>query len=233
VTSTSVSRVRYPIMRQNWERLTFLHWRVRPRDMRPLVPSHLALDLFDGDAWVALTPFHLTGLRPPFVPPAPWISRFFEMNLRTYVRGPDGVPGIWFFTLEASRLAAVAGARLSFGLPYHWARMRMRQRNSHIEFSSRRRLRPVRFHAVIHPGQPIALDEQLHFLTYRFRLYTSIARRPAYANVEHEPWPLQSATVVDLKQNLTEHYGIRIEGKPLVHFSPGVHTIVGLPRFIR
>src|SRR4051812_8969252 len=114
-------------MYQGWERLTFLHWRYSPAAIAPLIPPSLELDTFDGEAWVGLTPFKVTGLRPPGLPALPWLSEFPEMNVRTYVRGPDGERGIWFFSLEASRLAAVAGARLTYRLPYRWARMRVNQ----------------------------------------------------------------------------------------------------------
>ena len=131
-------RVKWPLMFQNWEQLTFLHWRYPAEVIRALIPSELELDTFDGAAWVGLTPFMLSGLRPPFLPALPWISHFPEMNVRTYVRGPDGERGIWFFSLEADRLAAVAGARLSYGLPYRWADMRVRRDSTQIEYTSRR-----------------------------------------------------------------------------------------------
>ena len=57
-------------------------------------------------------PFHCT-IQPPKIPRIPWVSSFEEMNVRTYVRGPDGVPGVWFITLDAARLGAVLFARLT------------------------------------------------------------------------------------------------------------------------
>src|SRR5579884_1274138 len=116
-------KVERPVLYQNWTRLTFLHWRYRPDAIGHLLPPGLELDTFDGAAWIGLTPFLLTGLRPPGLPVLPWLSQFPEMNVRTYVYGPDGERGIWFFTLEASRLAAVLGARLAYRLPYRWASM--------------------------------------------------------------------------------------------------------------
>src|SRR5438105_8697138 len=126
-------------MFQCWERLTFLHWRYLPEVIRPLLPYHVELDTFDGTAWVGLTPFLLSGLRPPFLPALPWISYFPEMNVRTYVRGPDGEPGIWFFTLEADRLTAVVGARLGYGLPYRWADMHVRRGTETVDYASQRK----------------------------------------------------------------------------------------------
>ncbi len=126
-------------MFQKWRWLTFLHWRYRPDDISPLLPPGLAPDTYDGSAWIGLTPFLLKGLRAPFMPPMPWISRFPEMNVRTYVRGPDGEPGIWFFTLEAARLAAVLGARVAYGLPYRWADMGVRLHGDTVQYTSGRK----------------------------------------------------------------------------------------------
>src|SRR3954452_23595738 len=136
-------------MFQSWNCLTFLHWRYQPEVIRPLVPPELELDTFDGAAWIGLTPFLLTGLRPPLLPPVPWISQFPEMNVRTYVRGPDGERGIWFFSLEADRVLAVLGARLSYRLPYRWARMRVRPLPAKIEYTSERHFGPGRARIVI------------------------------------------------------------------------------------
>ena len=218
-------------MFQNWESLTFVHWRANPVEFQRHLPPGLQLDTFDGEAWVSLTPFQLTGLRPPFVPAVPYVSRFLEMNLRTYVRGPDGEPGVWFLSLEASRMAAVIGARLGYRLPYHWARMRLRHKTGEVEYSSRRHFANAGAKIKVRPGDAIVADERENFLTARFLLYTVFAGRLASARIEHEPWPLQSAEAVELRENMLERYGLRPIGAPLIHYSRGVHTRVARPRF--
>jgi hypothetical protein len=221
-------------MYQGWEHLTFLHWPYRPEVIRRLVPEVLQIDTFDGSAWVGLTPFLLTGLRWPGLPPAPWVSRFPEMNVRTYVRGPDGERGIWFFSLEADRLAAVIGARLSFGLPYRWAQMSVRVCREHVEYRSNRHVGRGRAHISIKTGSPLRPNKHELFLTARFRLYTKFGGHLAFANVEHPPWPLQSATAVRLEQDVIEYSGLPApNGEPLVHFSPGVYVRIGRPMFAR
>jgi uncharacterized protein YqjF (DUF2071 family) len=155
------------------------------------------------------------------------------MNVRTYVRGPDGQRGIWFFSLEADRLAAVLGARLFYGLPYRWAQMRVRHDPARIEYTSRRHFGPGYANIAIQMGSLIHPNEQERFLTARFRLYTSIAGRLAFAQVKHTPWTLQSATVLRLEQNVIENSGLPTPvGEPLAHFSPGVDTRIGKPTFI-
>ncbi|MFL6416285.1 MAG: YqjF family protein [Bryobacteraceae bacterium] len=229
-----IHRVKWPVMHQRWNSLTFLHWRYQPEDVRPLLPSRLELDTFDGAAWIGLTPFLLSGLRVPLLPAAPWISRFPEMNVRTYVRGPDGERGIWFFTLEADRLAAVLGARLSYGLPYRWADMRVRDHGGSVEYRSKRHVGRGTADILVLRNSALRAKEQELFLTARFRLYTTIAGRLAFAQVEHPPWPLESASVLRLEQDVIENSGVpKPEGKPLVHFSPGTAVRVGQPKLVR
>lgn len=220
-------------MIQDCERISFLHWRYPPDAVRPLLPRGLELDTFEGAAWVGLAPFEVRGLHPPGFPPLPWISQFFQMNVRTYVRGPDGERGIWFLSLEADRLATVAGARLAYGLPYRWAEIRVRQNGAEIEYKSRRHFGEGSAEISIRTGPGIQAAEREIFLTARYRLYTVFLGRLAYAEVEHPPWPLQLGTAIRVQQDVIKHSGIAaLNGEPLVHFSPGVKMRIGLPRMI-
>jgi len=97
-----------PIMYQYWDKLLFLHWPLPSESLRPLIPEPLAIDTFDGAAWVGITPFTIWGVSPAFLPPIPVLSESHELNVRTYVH-LDGVPGIWFFSLDASNAVAALG----------------------------------------------------------------------------------------------------------------------------
>ena len=228
--------VQRPVMFQTWKWLTFLHWRYQPDEIRCRLPRQLELDTFDGSAWVGLTPFLLQDLHPPFLPALPWISHFPEMNVRTYVRGPDGEPGVWFFTLEADRIAAVAGARLAYGLPYRWADMRVRSTAGTIEYSSSRRWPFGSGGANIcveigEPIEPAALDR---FLTARFRLYTFLLGRLAFAQIDHPPWPLRTARLVRLVQNVIEASGVpQPQGSPMLHHSVSLDVRVSRVRLMK
>jgi uncharacterized protein len=227
-------RIRPGVMVQRWERLTFLHWRVEPGLVQRLLPPGLEPDLFDGAAWVGLIPFRLTvGL--PWMPRLPWVSTFAEANVRTYVRGADGERGIWFLSLDAERLGAVAVARRVYRLPYVWARMRQRERSGTILYESRRRWpgpEAPSFRIAIAPGRPIPpgeLSELERFLICRWRLYSpaAMALPPSgfgfvATQVDHPAWPVRRARAVELRQELTAAAGLEVQGSPLVHFSPGV-----------
>lgn len=226
--SVEIPRVRFPVMHQGWLDLTFLHWRIPASALAPLIPRGLSVDTFDGSAWIGVTPFRVAGLRPPFSPPLPWISNFPETNCRTYVRGASGPPAIWFFSLDCARAAAVLGARLGYGLPYVWSRMRVEAGARAVRYWSRRRWPDRRARTEIEIERVGGLEPGPReiFLTARYCLYSRIAGRLAYADVEHAPWPLESARVIHCEQNLAG-----VDGEPLAHFSPGVWVRIGRPRF--
>ena len=224
--------VHFPAMLQKWCHLTFLHWRLPVSTVRSFVPKPLTVDAFDGSAWIGVTPFLLRDLRPAIGPAVPWLSEFPETNCRTYVRGPDEQPGIWFFSLEAARAMAVFGARLTYGLPYAWARMR-------VETGRRMRYQSVRLwpgqkaatSIEVEPAEAIEAGEREIFLTARFRLYSSISGRTVYADVEHPPWPLQAVRVIHVEETLTRAAGLTLPaGIPLAHYSPGVAVRIGRPK---
>ena len=128
-------------MYQSWGKLLLLHWPLPAESLRPLIPDPLVVDTFDGAAWVGITPFTMWGVRPVFFPPLPLLSESHELNVRTYVQ-LDGIPGIWFFSLDANNPIAALGARLAFHLPYFNARIDLEQQGRTIHFASRR-TRPV------------------------------------------------------------------------------------------
>ncbi len=217
-------------MLQGWRSLTFLHWCYQPEEIRRLLPPPVALDTFDGAAWVGLTPFLLVNLRPPFSPALPWISHFPETNVRTYVRGPDGERGVWFFTLEADRLLAVLAARALYRLPYRWANMRVEQKSDVIEYQSERRhpFGSARTRIAICAGDPMSATDFDNFLTARYRLYSMMGNRLAFAQIEHRPWPLHYGQVLQLDEDLIEQSGLpRPRGEPFVHCSPDLCVRIG------
>ena len=44
----------FPLMHQNWGKLLFVHWAIDAEILRPLIPSQLSIDTFDGKAWIGL-----------------------------------------------------------------------------------------------------------------------------------------------------------------------------------
>jgi uncharacterized protein YqjF (DUF2071 family) len=223
-------------MRQVWRDLTFLHWRYDPATISSRLPPGLTLDTFDGSAWVGLVPFVLAGVALRGLPALPWISSFPETNVRTYVRGADGERGVWFFTLEADRLAAVMLARFWYHLPYRWASMGVERRDSVVEYRScRSRLFGHGNTALrVEIGTAMKTTALDDFLTARFRLYTAVRGRIAYAQIEHPPWPLRRARIISLEEDLIRHSGMPApQGEPLVHFSQELFVKAGALQWMK
>ena len=212
-----------PIMYQTWGDLLFLHWPFAPEALRRLVPPSLEIDTFEGRAWVGVTPFTMWGIRPAGVPAVPLLSRSHELNVRTYVHH-EGVPGVWFLSLEASNPLAVLGARLGFHLPYFQARMRLIRDGARVRYRSHR----------VHPGAPPATFEGMwtagaplpdaqpgtldFFLIERYCLYSVIAGRLSRCRIHHRPWPLRAARVDSLSSTMLEAHRLFVpSGIPLVH----------------
>jgi uncharacterized protein len=213
------------VMGQTWADLLFCHWPVAAEQLAPDVPASLPLDTFDGAAWLSVTPFEVQGTRPRGALPPPVLSRFPELNVRTYVT-LGGRPGIWFFSLDAASALAVATARGLYRLPYLRARMAIARDGPWIDYRSERsdpRGAPARFEAryratggVRHPA-PGSLEA---WLVERYRLYTVDDRGQLFAgDIHHRPWTVQDA-VVDLRENtMTAPHAIALDGDPLVQFA--------------
>ncbi len=227
-------RVRRPVMHMTWSTLTFLHWAYPPGTVQRLLPSGLEVERYDGLAWVGLVPFRMT-VSWPGVPALPWLSVFPETNVRTYARGPGGRTGIWFLSLDASRLPAVLAARGGWGLPYFWARMRVARVGDTVRYASVRRWPGPRAQlaAEVRVGDPIpaedlgALD---HFLTARFALWAHHGGRLWLSRAEHPAWPLRRASVTRLDGTLISASGLPPPtSDPLVHYADGVPVRVARP----
>jgi uncharacterized protein len=227
-------------MRQKWRDLLFIHWPISSDALRPLIPSHLELDLFEGTAYVGLVPFTMTGVRPVGLPAVAGLSSFHETNVRTYVRLADRDPGVWFFNLEAANAIAVLLARRLFHLPYHYARMFLeREHTGHavesatILYAGTRRWPgplPASYSIRATPVGPIrhAVAGTLeHFLIERYILFSIRNGQLNQGRVFHSSYPLQSANILSLDETLLAAAGIgRPEMSPLAHFASGVDVEV-------
>lgn len=211
-------------MHQDWGKLLFMHWRIDEKLLRPLIPKDLEIDTFDGSAWIAITPFTMWDVRalPPFLPAIPGLSSMHEMNVRTYVF-KDRVPGVWFFSLDASSAAAVLAARTFFFLPYYSADMELDQEGQTIQYSSVRIDEPeAEFESTWSFGDtlPYSHPGSLEFfLTERYCLYSERDGDLFRARIHHAPWPLQEASVSELSTSMIEALDLPTpKGEPLVHY---------------
>jgi uncharacterized protein len=214
----------WPLMHQNWGKLLFMHWRIDESLLRPLIPESLAIDTFDGDAWIGIIPFTMWGIRASFLPPIPGTSAFHELNVRTYVH-LNGVPGVWFFSLDAANKLAVWGARKFYYLPYFNAEMSLDQNGNTIRYGSKRNDKlgaPAALEtswAIEAPLPAAAPDALEFFLTGRYCLYTENNSKLYRSRIHHPPWPLQNATLNSFNSTMIESHGLPTpKGDPLLHY---------------
>jgi hypothetical protein len=225
-------------MAQTWHDLLFAHWPLPVAALQALLPQGLAVDTFDGEAWVGVVPFRMSGIRLRATPALPWVSAFPELNLRTYVTRA-GKPGVWFFSLDAANPLAVAVARRWFHLPYFRARMRCASSGADaIEYASVRRHAGAPAAELVARYRPCAPVERArpgsleHWLTERYRLYAADRRGALFeGEIHHAPWPLQRAEWELERDTLSATLGIEIpERAPLLHFARRLDVAIWAPK---
>lgn len=226
-------------MTQVWRKLLFAHWPVPTAMVRPLLPVGLALDTWDGQAWLGIVPFQMERVHFRGLPGIPTATRFGELNVRTYVT-VDDKPGVFFFSLDAGSLLAVLGARTLFALPYYHARFAIAKEGGAIHYRCERRgsgkpravfearyqsTGPVQF------AQPGSLED---WLTARYCLYTTRGARLMRGEIHHALWPLQPATADIVRNTIAEPAGIRLPATPpLLYYSEQLEVVVWPLRQIR
>lgn len=225
------SDVGVPVLRQAWRSVTFVHLPYDPDEVQRLLPEGLTVDVFGDSAWVSLTPLVMAEVRPAPLPAAVSLPSFPETNLRTYVRGPGGADGLWFFSLDVTSAAFAAAARALLGAPYAAADLEVDVRadgqpGAGLVTYRGRRGDEAAYEIALRPGAPLTPEPLDDWLTGRWRAYTCHAGVLLETPVAHEPWPLRAAEVVACEETLTGAAGLpRTLAAPRVHYSDGVEEV--------
>src|SRR5256885_12363635 len=223
-------------MAQSWHDLLFAHWPVDAGALRHHIPSSLDIDRFEGQAWIGIVPFSMTGVRLRWTPALPGLSAFPELNVRTYVTAQEK-PGVWFFSLDAANAAAVAAARASFHLPYFRARMACEEKDGWIQYRSERTHKKAP--SAILEGKYRAVGEKFeakggtleHFLTERYCLYSADTDGRVFrGEIHHPPWKLQEAAAQFARNTMAEPVGVTFaRTEPLLHFAERQDMVAWAP----
>ncbi len=227
-------------LRQRWTKLLFAHWPVPADDVQRRLPPGLRVDTHDGWAWLGVVPFLMDQVRFRVVGEnsigVPTAMAFPELNLRTYVTAPNGHKGVYFFSLDASSLLAVVGARVAFGLPYFWSRMHMQSSKEGTRYTSRRVLgKPVSFAANYKPlGSPSSADSLQEFLTARYAFFLRRFGAVQAGDIHHAPWSLENAEAEFEQNELPASFGFTLPNRPpVLHYAREVHMQAWLVARVR
>jgi uncharacterized protein len=222
-----------PMMHQNWDNLLFMHWPIDPAAIRPLIPDELEIDTYEGQAWIGVTPFAMNGVRLEGLPAIPGLESLLELNVRTYVHY-KGMPGIWFFSLDASKVIPAVAARILFMLPYYKATMHFADNGTEFQFESAR-LMPLNARFKVHWQTGVRLREPhleslAFFLVERYAFFTVASGNVNMVRVYHHPWILDEATVLSYESIMIGALGLSEPTfPPLAHFSRSLHVEVWQP----
>ncbi len=222
-----------------WRDLLFMHWPLPVAVLRPLIPPGLALDSFDGRAWIGVVPFTMAGVHARFLPPLPGTSRFPELNVRTYVTA-EGKAGVYFFSLDAANPLAVRAARLGFHLPYYDAAMSVSRSGRTVAYASTRThhgVPPAAFAARYRPTGPISrsTDGSIDaWLTERYCLYSAAGRQTIWrADIDHARWPLQPAEADITCNTMLDPLRLVLPTTPpLLHFAGRLDVMAWRPQVV-
>jgi len=218
-----------------WRDGLFAHWPVDPEVVAAALPDGLSVATHDGDAYLGVVPFVMDDIRPRELPTG---LSFPELNLRTYVEGPNG-PGVYFHSLDADDRLGVAVARGLFRLPYYRAETDVRRSEGDVgdgnggdagrsvRFTSRRVHRGVphaRFDATYAPvGEPFTPEAGSlpAFLLENYRFYTAGSSGRLYVGgIDHEPWTLRPAAASIRSNTLFAANGFdNPDGDPILHYA--------------
>lgn len=227
-------------MRMVWHDLLFMHWKVDADQLRKTLPAALELDTFNGQAWIGIVPFRMSGVSLKWMPDLPWLSKFPELNVRTYVIGPDGRKGVWFHSLDASNPVAVRGARWLYSLNYVDAKIQFAKDKgcdcgSWIRYDSTRTHRDepaARLKVEYRPigSEYLAVEGALdHWLTSRYSLFCANAKGHLFrGDIEHEPWHLKDAQAIIHENTMTDGIGVDLpDVAPRLHFACQTKVVAG------
>jgi uncharacterized protein YqjF (DUF2071 family) len=226
-------------MGQTWQSLLFAHWRVDEGLLREHVPPQIPLDTFDGDAWIAVTPFEVTGAHARFMLPIPGVARFPEINVRTYST-IDGRPGIYFFSLDTTNRPAVEAARRVYRVPYFHARIEIDKLGERIRYETERVSRdgpPAAAALEYGPTGPVSTAAPGSFEQWaaeRYCLYTLDGDgRVLRGEIHHPPWPLQPAAATFEHNSMGDQVGLALDGDPVLHFARRQDVVFWLNQPVR
>ena len=224
-------------LRAHWGNLIMASWLVDPVLVAGSIPPGCEPDLWNGRVPLSLVGVEFTQVAVKGTS-WPWHDRFLEVNLRTYVQGPQG-PGVTFLGELVPKYWVAWMAKRTFGEPYAkmkmWTEKRVRLGEPEVTYHWETPERSNRFSMKVAAESmevpPGGLEE---FLLSRHRGYNARKGGTTYS-VNHEAWKIREVRrfAVDCSTGspFGAVYGAIFRTEPdSVLFSDGSSVSVGYPR---
>lgn len=219
---------------QTWRNLVMAHWRADERILSQHIPRQLELDRFDGRPYVSVVAFSVDPFRLRGLPQIRGMRRFWQVNVRTYVRFGSR-RGVFFLRLETNRPWAARLGKLAYALPFEPAFMAVVEEGERLALG-----------LLSHDGRPTlalgfrragsrmpwyepAAGSLEHWLLNRYALFAPLFGVVMETRLRHRPWIIQPAEAHIGAARLLEPYGC--EDEPAFACSAEARTArIGLPR---
>jgi len=218
------------IAQQVWKDVLFLHWPI-PNDLiQPEIPAPFKVDTYGGKCWISIVLFQALHSRPRGIPIFLSQPDLLQVNIRTYVQ-LNGVPGVYFLSLDTNSKSTVRGARSLFNLPYRQAHMSFKQDDHGMQFESKTTNQSAEFGCFKARYTPtsIQVDQQTgslaHFLTERYYLWTIKNKKVLRGSISHQPWDLVGAeSQFNVKQRPSFLAAEELYERPIAHYAQSMHA---------
>ena len=219
---------------QRWENVLFLHWQFSPNVLKPHIPKQLQLDLYDAAAWIGIVFFQVKGMRLRSMPALPRLSSFLQLNVRTYVTY-NGLPGVYFFSLDVDSKFACLLAKTIYSLPFRRADVKLDRQGDYMNMVYARKkgsfagemscsYAPV---SAVFQAQINTFD---HWLLERYCLWNIRKNDLWRTDIHHTKWNFQKAEVILHSHSMAGYLHRKsFLDHPLVHYAAMKQALFWLP----
>jgi uncharacterized protein len=233
--NTSAMPQRDALVRVQWPRVLFFHYRVPAEVLRPHVPRTLQIELHDNSAWLTLVALTMRNFRPS----RPWSIRGWLLrcrgeqrflNVRTYVRH-GGERGAFFLWGWLSRPFHLPLPERPLGLPCGFADITYRHRHEAKELSGTVRGREGGFAycASLPASGPFSPPPPGSLAEFALEQYTGLythCRHPWIFRAWHDPWLSTPVNVTVGDDSLLRPLGCFGEAELAAsHYAPGLPEV--------
>jgi uncharacterized protein YqjF (DUF2071 family) len=196
------------LVRQRWNHLLFLHWTVDREALQATLPPGLYADTYAGAGWLGLSTYAVSEARIAGLPAWGKMSEFLGLNVSTCVFDENGVPGLWFYSLDLSQPLAAWINRTLFALPARRSDLLAKFGDtSELSLSNPAGTETFRWTTDHSPGQIASRGSLEIFLLERYHYYVVKSGRLLRGSVARSPYLWSKVRVDELSTAPTTRAG--------------------------